>query len=256
MNLFNIFYFFYFIEVFIFILLFYKYIGNKLLRKKKPYYIVVTGSIAAGKSTFIEYLRDFLISKKYNVYVCEEIAVLCNRELTHFYSDIKGEREINKSFKNGSIGQLSFWFQTILLNKYKEFYKYTLNKLDQQYNVIIFDRTYLDTFFFTKINVSDELNLEYLNFKINDITLEIGINFDLVFYLDPGMDKIIKYKEKRNRDVEEDMNYEYLKKIYFAYSNNINNIYPNFIHFNSGVNLEEYNTIFQNYYNSKLFKIL
>jgi len=130
MNLTNIFYYFYFIEIFIIILLlFYKYIKKNISKKKKTFHIVITGAVGAGKSTFIKILQEFLISKKYNVYVCEEMAILCMMELSHLYSDIEGKREINKLFKNGSIGQLSFWFQSVLLNKYEEFYKYKINEL-------------------------------------------------------------------------------------------------------------------------------
>jgi deoxyadenosine/deoxycytidine kinase len=238
--------------------LFYKYDSIRKLffkkKKKKTYHIGVTGAVASGKSTFIKYLYDVL-SKNNNVYICEEMAIICNTELAHLYSDVIGEREINKLFKNGSIGRLSFWFQTILLDKYEEFYKYKLNELKQQYDIIIYDRTYLDTIFFNKINIDDKLDLEYLNYKINHISNENNINFDLVIYLDPGFDKIIEYKEKRDRIVEKNIDYEYLKKIYHIYSNNIINIYPYYILFDSSLDLKEYeNNILRILYNTELFE--
>jgi deoxyadenosine/deoxycytidine kinase len=74
--------------------------------------------------------------------------------------------------------------------------------------------------------------------------------YDLVFYLNPGVENIIKYKEKRAREIEEKVDSNYLKKIHNIYEENINEIYPDNIHFDSSISLDKYNSVFEMYYKS------
>lgn len=220
----------------VYFLLFYHHYS---FNKKKCFNIVLTGSVGGGKTTFAKYLKKFLEKKGFKVYICEELAIQYEDALAHYYSGIK----------EGSISKYAFWFQSYLLNKYEMFYKYELPKLQEEYRVIIHDRSFEDTRFFTKLNITDQKDLEFLDEECK----KIEIYFDLVIYLDPGFEKSIEYKEKRDRDVEKDVNHDYLHDLYSIYEKNINSIYPGKIDFDSSVELNEYSNILERMYKLGLF---
>lgn len=207
--------------------------------KKRIFYIVLTGSIGAGKSTLAKYLKEFLEKKGFKVHVCEELAIKYRDALAHYYSNIE----------NGSIETKAFWFQSFLLSKYYMLYKYEIKEFEQKYDIIILDRTEKDTKFFTMANVTNQDDLDFLNKQCD----EIKTYYNLVLYLNPGFENIIKYKEERAREVEEKVDRDYLKKIYDIYEENIDKIYPDHIHFDSGVSLDEYNSLLEMYYKSGIF---
>ena len=190
--------------------------------KRKTRHIVLFGSIGAGKSTFAKYLKEFLESKGLKVLCCEELAIKYQDALTHYYSDPE------------SIKERSFWFQSYLINKY---------------DIVIHDRSHIDTYVFSKLNITNQKDLEFLDKECK----KIKMYFDLKIYLNPGLKKCIEYKEKRNRQVEKNVNHEYLQQVFFLYEELKDDIYPNSLFFNSSINLNDYVNRLQRMYDSGSF---
>jgi deoxyadenosine/deoxycytidine kinase len=206
--------------------------------KRKTHHIVVTGTIGGGKSTFIKYLKEFFEQKGLKVYVCEELAIKHKDALAHYYS---------------KPNQRSFWFQSYLINMYEMFYKYELKEFENKYDIVIHDRSHDDTYFFTLLNITDQEELDFLDKERK----KIKMYFDLVIYVNPGFEKSIEYKEKRDRQVEKNVDRNYLRKVFNIYEREMNNIYPNNrISFNSSVDLNEYYIVLQKMYNSGSFKYI
>jgi len=141
--------------------------------KRKTRHIVLFGSIGAGKSTFAKYLKEFLESKGLKVLCCEELAIKYQDALTHYYSDPE------------SIKERSFWFQSYLINKYEIFYNYELKKFENEYDIVIHDRSHIDTYVFSKLNITNQKDLEFLDKECK----KIKMYFDLKIYLNPGLKK-------------------------------------------------------------------
>jgi len=205
--------------------------------KRKTCHIVLFGSIGAGKSTFAKYLKEFLEKKGLKVYVCEELAIKHYDALAHYYLDLK------------SIKEKSFWFQSYLISKYENFYNYELKKFENNYDVVVHDRSYYDTYVFSKLNITNQKDLDFLDKECK----KIKMYFDLTIYLNPGLEKCIEYKEKRDRQVEQDVDHNYLQQVFFMYEELKDDIYPNSLFFNSSINLNNYINVLQRMYDSGSF---
>jgi len=191
-----------------------------LFSNKKTIHIAFTGSIATGKTTTIQKFSEFLTKKGYKFYISTEIPMRNPKKLEWLYQDIK---------KN------VFEYQIYLIIEYiKEMIHITNKKI----NIIIYDRTILDTLFFSNENLNTK-EFEILN---NLIKENLDIKFDHVIFIKPKIENMLKWQKKRNRNEESNVSEEYLKKIYNIFDNNINNFYKeytnNIITFNNDNNID------------------
>ena len=108
----------------------------------------------------------------------------------------------------------------------------------QKYDVIIFDRTHLDTKIFTKSNIKNEDEINFLNKLCDSVQLPFKLTSSntIVIYFKPNFEKMIKRQKYRNRNGEK-CNEEYLKKIYKSYDKMISEIYPFYIIFENNSNI-------------------
>ncbi|CAG8789925.1 6585_t:CDS:1, partial [Cetraspora pellucida] len=112
-----------------------------------------------------------------------------------------------------------FWFQDILIKKYKEYY----NSIKfEDYDYVILDRSHLDTYFFTVNGIKDDfykkLYLPYLDENLNNINLkyeQIIINI----YVDKNIS--IERIGERECNIEKGVDVEYFKSMYESYFKNI-----------------------------------
>ncbi|CAG8749510.1 3798_t:CDS:2, partial [Acaulospora morrowiae] len=173
------------------------FIGSSVANicKKNPKIIIITGAIAVGKTTFARELSNYLTEKgKHDIY--------------------------------------PFFFQYAMINAYF-FEMNEIKQLGQDYDYIILDRSYLDTFIFTKATIPDgdgEL-LNILDQRLGKI--EFPFEVKKVFYLKPSVDNMLRrYEIRKGEDeidgIDSSDNDEYLKMIYDFYENYVDEIYPNY----------------------------
>ena len=128
-----------------------------------------------------------------------------------------------------------FEYQIYLIIEYiKEMIHITNKKID----IIIYDRTILDTLFFSNEN----LNIKEFEILNNLIKENLDIKFNHVIFIKPKIENMLKWQKKRNRNEESNVSEEYLKKIYNIFDDNINNFYKeytnNIVTFNNDNNID------------------
>lgn len=205
------------------------------LDNKSTKFIVTTGAIGVGKTTWNVMLADHLRSKGFKVYLSNEIPLMDKEFLELFYSDVS---------------KYSFAFQLNIIHKFN----YEMLKLyykQHSYDYVIFDRTNLDTKVFTSKNISDEKELQILNNIFLNNTFKSD-DFDYVFYLKPSKNTMIERQQKRNRSSEKSVPKQYLIDIYDKYETMIREIYPNHIVVNNE-NDVNYDNIFKQYFDGKQY---
>src|SRR6185369_6458122 len=204
---------------------------DKWYHKKSAKFIVTTGAIGVGKTTWNVMLAKYLRDKGFKVFLSNEIPLMDKEFLNLFYCDIQ---------------KYSFAFQLNIIHKFNnEMLKLYYKK--HEYDYIIFDRTHFDTKIFTSNNINDEKELSVLeNIFENNIFKSYEL-FDYIFYLKPSKDTMTKRQEKRNRQSEKNVDRQYLIEIYDKYESIINDIYPNHtvIENENGFN---YNNTFKQYF--------
>lgn len=196
--------------------------------KKKAKIIILDGAIGVGKSTLVKLLVGFLKNKGYKVFSEEELILQDRFLLDFFYSDIKG----------GSIEKYSFQLQDRLILYYKYYYE-KIKNICNNYNYIILDRSHHSTEIFTKLNIKDIKQNNFLKQELD----KINFQYDFVFYISSSIDTMIERQKKRSRENEE-ISEEYLKNIYYLFEQNYNNLYPNnCIPINTDCDMDEYHNI-------------
>ncbi|CAG8523153.1 4096_t:CDS:2, partial [Acaulospora morrowiae] len=166
------------------------FIGSSIANicKKNPKIIIITGAIAVGKTTFARELSNYLTEKGKHVMLRGEVA-----------RNLEGELRLFQH--NQDI--YPFFFQYAMINAYF-FEMNEIKRLGQDYDYIILDRSYLDTFIFTKATIPDGDGklLNILDQRLGRI--EFLFEVKKVFYLKPSMDNMLRCYEIRKSEDEID----------------------------------------------------
>ncbi|CAG8449322.1 8824_t:CDS:1 [Cetraspora pellucida] len=195
--------------------------------KKNTKIIVFTGPIGVGKTKLANFLNEYLIGGGKKVFFDIEITMKIEKELKMYYQFLE------KGVKDQGI---SFWFQDKLIDEYKKFY----NNIDyEKYDYVIFDRTHLDTNFFTIATINKdpyiEICLPYLKEKLDEISFRVKPDV-----INVSVDKEISIERilKRDRDIEQKVDIDYYELIYDMYDN-IDEIYEFYYLFNNSDELDD-----------------
>ena len=187
---------------------------NKRKRKRtQKKVIVLTGTIGVGKTTLAKFMSEYFKKQGLKVYQPEEVSLSIKKELNIFYQDPK---------------RYALFFQDIIIDTYDTVLK-NIDSVIDDYDIIILERTHIDTEVFTNINIKDPLKLFYLNAKRETVDLN---DIDHVIYVKSSEDITIERQKERNREGET-CDEEYMRKIYKEYERIVNNIYSNNIIFNT-----------------------
>ena len=158
-------------------------------------------------------MSEYFKKQGLKVYQPEEVSLSIKKELDIFYQDPK---------------RYALFFQDIIIDTYDTILK-NIDSIIDDYDIIILERTHIDTEVFTNINIKDLLKLFYLNAKCETVDLN---NIDHVIYVKSLENIMIKRQKERNREGET-CDEEYMRKIYKKYERIVNDIYPNNIIFNT-----------------------
>lgn len=232
---------------------------------------VVSGCIGSGKTTLIPFLKEYLIEKNRKVYYVKEFTTdTIIEEMNYFY-------KMMELYKNDKVrlSGLYFWIQDKIICEYEKFIEsFEFDEFDD----IIFERTYLDTKIFTKYGITDDfilkenksvkdINIEYLNNKIemlNKLIKKKSLKFNNIIYINTDSNNCIKRINKRidnNNDINFDINFDRkgeknlnMINLHKIYENDFKNIYSNYISFDNNMNLsnEKLKEFFFNFLNNKL----
>ncbi|RIB01968.1 hypothetical protein C2G38_2050437 [Gigaspora rosea] len=183
--------------------------------KKKPKIIVLTGAIGAGKTTFAKMLCEYLKQQRLKVYLMTEIALLYEKELELFY-----------------LTRNKLFIQKVILDAYRNF-QYE----NENYDVVIFDQTHIDTEVFTNILIEDEKVKEYLTEQRDSIDSK-EILSGMVIYARSEPEVMIKRQKKRNPTRPwEDCEEAFLIRLDEEYERMVDRMYPSNIRFNTSDDL-------------------
>jgi deoxyadenosine/deoxycytidine kinase len=191
-------------------------------RKKNLKIIVLTGAIAVGKTTLGYEIEKYLY--------CKGISV-------HFYKEVTDELEKELRMFNRDPVKYAMWFQEVILAKQKEL---TERISEKHYDYIILDRTCIDQLVFSRLNIKDEMDIEYITNKILRVK---GVNYDEVIYVKPSKEVMIEWYMEHEGDYIHEMledvkkydpegfgvhekEMEYLCDVYDQYDQMIDEIYP------------------------------
>ena len=187
---------------------------NKRKRKRTQKKVIVfTRTIGAGKTTLAKFISEYFKKQGLKVYQPEKVSLSIKKELDIFYQDPK---------------RYALFFQNIIIDTYDTVLK-NIDSVIDDYDIIILERTHIDTEVFTNINIQDLLKLFYLNTKYKTIDLN---DVDHVIYVKSSEDITIERQKERNREGET-CDEEYMRKIYKEYERIVTDIYPNNIIFNT-----------------------
>lgn len=150
--------------------------------------IVLTGGPCAGKSSSLEYIKNYLLNKGYMVYLVQESAT----ELIQ--SGIK-------PFGDNSISMVEFQY---IIFKYQLFKEKLINDIAKNYFedkeiVILYDRGLIDN----KAYITDE-DFDKLLLDFNLLEEEIMVKYDLVIHLETAA-KSKWYTKENNKARSEDV---------------------------------------------------
>ncbi|CAG8437558.1 14382_t:CDS:10 [Dentiscutata heterogama] len=168
-------------------------------------------------------LKPYFERKGKKVHYFTEMSLKLEEELKIFYTDKK---------------KYGFMFQDRLLEEYQNSLLEVSNLL-REYDVVVIDRTHLDTEIFTYLVISDPMRLDYLNLRRSSIVYDH--DFDHVIYVRCEEKLMIERQKKRNREGEK-CSEEYLRDVYRAYETSIFHMYPGHVLFDSSKKLSEYDT--------------
>ena len=197
--------------------------------KQNPKVIVVFGSIGAGKTTFLRELKKYFEKQGKSVYLHEEVSLRIKKDLDIFYTDPK---------------RYSFMLQDLIIEEFRKDIKIIK---ENEYDIFLMDRTNKDTKIFTKANISDKLQLEYLRKKLKK---EEKINSKYSILIECSSKTCYKRQQKCDRESEE-ISFEYIEKICLLYKQYAYKLYPDYIIFNTKqIKLENYYKEFSNIFSS------
>ncbi|CAG8734591.1 1425_t:CDS:2 [Cetraspora pellucida] len=197
-------------------------------KKYDPKIIIITDVIGAGKTELSKFLAEYLQGIGKKILFDEEKSLELKKELSIYYEVLKKEPN-----DQGII----FWYQDKLITKYKEYYD---SIVFENYDYIIFDRTYLDTIFFTKAGITKDIykemclpylqdNLEEINFKYRQKVIGIFVTPKV------AIERIVK----RDRGLEKNVSPEYFNLIHDTYNKNIDSVYPVHFSFDNNEDLKQ-----------------
>ncbi|CAG8482601.1 9146_t:CDS:10 [Gigaspora margarita] len=183
--------------------------------KKYPKVIIFAGAIGSGKTTLAKLYEKYLADKGLVVYRMKEVSLQIPEELEIFYET-----------KN------SLFFQTVIINKYKELFK-EINEISG-YDYIFIDRSPKEIEIFINVNHFDEKIKNYLKKEQNSIT-QIELDCKEI-YVRPEKKTSIERKILRDRSWEK-CDEDYLFLVYDEYERMISEIYPNHVLFDNSDSL-------------------
>jgi deoxyadenosine/deoxycytidine kinase/8-oxo-dGTP pyrophosphatase MutT (NUDIX family) len=179
-------------------------------KKYKPVTFIVKGGIGAGKTTLIEKVTEELRKRNIVYTLLEE--ELHNKQILKDFN--------NKPKENG------FEFQNyIITQRIKQ-----LEKVNNDTQIIIYDRTLLSTRIFTKAQKkAGYINNEQTS-KLLEQTNEYVNTFDNaeILYLNPGIKIEKERREKRKREAEENMSTIYHEIVSRTYQKEIGRTYKKY----------------------------
>ncbi|CAG8456324.1 1792_t:CDS:2, partial [Scutellospora calospora] len=179
--------------------------NNRISIKKRKKFtakkIVLTVTIEARKTTLSSFMSKYFKKKGLKVLILEEISLKIKEDLDLFY---------------------------LIIDTYKKMMK-SIDSATDDYDIIIFNRTYLNTEVFNNINSDDDLKSFYLKTKCEMIDL---CNFKYVFYIKSTENTSIKRQRERNREGET-YTEEYMRKVYREYERIISKMYSKHIVFDT-----------------------
>ena len=181
----------------------------------EPYIICIEGNIGSGKSTLLNKLKDFDF-----ITIKEPVNEIWQKYLPIFYK--------NKS-------RWGFCFQLEVLNWYKKLNKLYIDKIKNNKNknkiIICIERSPITCM---KIFTTDLLECKFITdweySLLERYYLDINWKPDCVFYLKCNPDKALNRIKIRNRNGENNINYDFLKKLHCKHEqmyNEKNNKYLN-----------------------------
>jgi deoxyadenosine/deoxycytidine kinase len=197
-----------------------KKLSNQLTHgpKKLGKVIVVFGPVGAGKSRFSTMLKENCEGRGLSVYFPTELSLRLREDFKLFNSNPK---------------KYAFHFQDLVVETFAE----SMDMIEQMrahFDVLLIERTNLDTKIFTNLNIDDPLKLEYLNKKNALIPL---LKADYYIYVRCEPETCVERQQKRKREGE---NYtpEYVKKLCREYDRLADELYPDRMVFDSNYDLE------------------
>ncbi|CAG8487551.1 7950_t:CDS:2, partial [Scutellospora calospora] len=104
-------------------------ISIKKRKKSNVKKIVLTGTIGARKTIFFSFISKYFEKKGLKVFIPEEISLKIKDDLDLFYKDKE---------------KYAFFFQDLIIDTYKKMIE-SIDSATDDYDIIIFDRTYFDT---------------------------------------------------------------------------------------------------------------
>ncbi|RIB23188.1 P-loop containing nucleoside triphosphate hydrolase protein [Gigaspora rosea] len=183
--------------------------------KKKPKIIVLTGAIGAGKTTFAKMLCEYLKQRGLKVFLMTEMALLYEKELEIFY-----------------LTRNELFIQKVILDAYRNF-----QYRNENYDVVILDRTHIDTEVFTYNLIKDEKVKEYLTGKCDSIDSK-EILSGMVIYVRSEPEVMIKRQKERNPSRPwENCEETFLIRLDEEYERMIDRMYPSNVRFNTSEDL-------------------
>jgi deoxyadenosine/deoxycytidine kinase len=204
------------------------YISKKIKIKNEAKIIVLTGTIAVGKTTFKKELIRYLEDNEKRVFSFKETSLMMKSELKIFYRDVKSH---------------ALFFESKIIDYYAKIIEY-VRYIRDAYDYVIFDRTHLDTEIFSILNIFDLESLSYLKEKREEINFNLEDVYKVI-HLKPSVENMIKRQRERNRDGEM-CTEEYLKDLYNLYENMIFQIYPDHVTYENNCDVSEYREYFKN----------
>ena len=186
--------------------------------KKLGKVIVVFGSVGAGKSRFSTMFRENCEGRGLSVYFPTELSLLLREDFKLFNSNPK---------------KYAFHFQNLIVETFTESMS-MIEQMRAHYDVLLIERTNLDTKIFTNLNIDDPLKLEYLNKKNDLIPL---LKADYYIHVRCTSETCVKRQQKRKREGES-YTPDYVKKLCQEYDRLAPELYPDRMVFDSNYDLE------------------
>ena len=175
--------------------------------------LIVEGSIGADKTTFIKELIKVIEheNKTYKIYE-EEILKENKRLLEKYYDNLEVYGQ-----------EIQNW---IIRSRQQQIERMK----NENVEIIIFDRGIISTRIFTRLQRKEGLLTKTQKKQILDRTIQYKEYFKdaLVLYLTPGIEEEIKRTTKRNRNIENKVTEQYLRKLSKTYQKEIGKEYSNY----------------------------
>lgn len=172
----------------------------------QPIIISIEGNIGAGKTTIVEKLQNKYIDNNKIVFLKEPVGIW------ESISNNNGTTILEKFYENPS--KYSFAFQVMAFATRSSTIKNAI-KQNPKCEIIICERSLeADNNIFAKM-LKDDKKMEDVEYKIYELfynNCKDDINLNGVIYIDSSPDVCLQRINKRNRNGENDIAFEYLQK--------------------------------------------